>query len=758
MKILVFLMMIGMLSGGATMGDNLVLAGDSLVSAGDSLRPAADSLLVRQHIDFLYQRMASEADALMGDGLGGDLNDDLDAEALSERFEEWLEEYEALQEHPLNLNSQEAVRLVELELLSPFQLEALQAYRRQYGELLFLEELSMIEGFDAPTVAVLAPIVGFGKSDWEQEQDRVTLKKAVTRGRHQLTLNYARKLEASEAYGADDSLLLARPNAYYLGSPDKLQLKYLYRYGNRFQAGFAMEKDAGEPFLLGRLSDTIRALLGRDSGFDFYGAHLFVKDLPLSKRKASGGLSYPWTSGTTEGRGPTLVALALGDYQLSFGQGLTMWSGTSFGKASGGSSAMKRGAGVRPKASAGEGTFFRGAAASLSYYDFQATAFYSLRHIDATLVDADTLDGDIEDPELVSAFQESGYHRTLGELAKRHTLRQQVFGGRLAYAGPRLEVGGTAYHLRLGAPLRLKPSKYNQFYFQGDRLTVTGLDFRWQLHRAVFFGEGSMSGNRAFAGLAGVTVKPSGYIDFTLLYRNYGLRYQNLFFGALKESSRGQAEEGWYLGLQCSPAPRWSLLAHCDFFRLKWLTSQVYTPSWGQEYGLQILHQVSDRATMQFKFKSKTKMKNSADDHCYSYYPVFYTKRTVQFLVSYTLFGNWVLGNKACYSHYLNDDGVDSRGYLLCQDVAYKPVDKPYSLTFRYALFDSDDYYSRLSLYENDVLGAFSIPSLYGHGSRFYLLSKLKLFDALTLYARIGCSFLTDETKTDLKAEAVWKF
>ena len=81
-----------------------------------------------------------------------------------------------------------------------------------------------------------------------------------------------------------------------------------------------------------------------------------------------------------------------------------------------------------------------------------------------------------------------------------------------------------------------------------------------------------------------------------------------------------------------------------------------------------------------------------------------------------------------------------------------------WSLTFRYAIFHSDDYQSRISLYENDVLGAFSIPSLYGHGSRVYLLGKLKLFNALTLYARIGCSFLSEETKTDLKAEAVWKF
>ena len=675
-----------------------------------------DTVMVAAQIDYLYQRLMDEVEALAEEVGESGMSDD-DEDALSERFEELLEEYERCRVTPINLNGKEAEQLVAMGLLTAFQLEGIRRYQRQYGDLLFPGELTMIEELDPRTVAVISPIVCFG------------MKKAVTHGKHQLTLNYGQKHN-----GTEDN---------YLGSPIKLQMKYNYRYGTRFRFGIAMEKDAGEPFFYGALSDTIRQQVEglRSPGFDFYGAHFYMTDWEVAGDK----------SGDIGRRGVVVKDLALGDYQLNFGQGLTIWSGTSFGKSSGGSSVMKRGAGVRPKASAGEGRFFRGAAATVAFRDFQATAFGSSRRVDATIAEADTL-------EIATALLESGYHRTIGELAKRHTLRQQVIGGRLAYIGSQLEIGGTAYHLRLGAPLQLKPSKYNQFYFQGDRLTVAGLDFRWQLTSAVFFGELSMSGNRAFAGLAGLTVKPAGYIDFTLLFRNYGTHYQNLFASAVRESSRGQAEEGFYLGLQCAPAPNWNLLAHCDFFRFKWLTSQVYCPSWGQEYSLKVFHQISSTASMQFKFKSKTKMKNSVDDHTYSYYPVVYTKRSVQFQISYILFGDWVFGDKAYYSHYLNDDGADSRGYLLCQDIAYKPEGMSWSLTFRYAIFHSDDYQSRISLYENDVLGAFSIPSLYGHGSRVYLLGKLKLFNALTLYARIGCSFLSEETKTDLKAEAVWKF
>ena len=695
----------------------LLLGIEGWIQTTDTLR-ATDTLKASAAIDWLYERLLDEAENLETTAL----------EDAPEQLEELLEVYEYYREHPVNINSDEVARLEELGLLSPFQVEALQRYRKMYGDLLLIEELRMIEELDEPTVAVITPIICLGKSEWVREQEKLTVHKVLARGRHQMTLNYARKSHADTSY---------------LGSPDKVQLKYGYSYGTKFRMGIAMEKDAGEPFFYSHLSDTIKELAAsyRKPGFDFYGAYLFLSDVGLTGK-----------------RGELKVkALALGDYQLSFGQGLTLWSGMSFGKASGGSTVMRRGAGVRPKASAGEGKFLRGAATTLAYRDFQASLFYSRRWIDATMTPCDTLNDTLDEPELVSALQESGYHRTLGELSKRNTLLQQTFGGRLAYAGPQLEIGYTTYHLRLDKALRLKPSHYNQYYFQGDRLTVMGLDFRWQLTKAVFFGELSMSDHKAFAGLAGATFKPAGYIDFTMMYRNYGTRYQNLLFGAVKESSRGQAEEGYYLGMQCAPAPRWNLLAHCDFFRFKWLTSQAYSPSWGQEYSLTVFHQVSSNASMQLRFKSKTKMKNSGDDHSYSYYPIFYTKRSAQFQFNYTLFGNWVFSNKASYSHFYDDDGMNSYGYFICQDISYKPEGKPYSLTFRYALFDSDDYNSRISVYENDVLGAFSIPSLFGQGSRCYLLGRLKLFNALTLYARFGCSFLPDAIKTDFKAELIWK-
>ena len=624
-------------------------------------QPLGDTLQsVTQNIDFLYQLLLEQNEERLAEFVEFGIDEDA--------HEELIEDYLFYLENPININSEAVSRLEEIGLLSAFQTKALQDYRRQFGDLLLADELLMIEGFNETTVAVIAPLVVFGKSEYVQERETVTLGKALTRGRHQVTVNYAEKFGGTI-------------NEAYLGSPLKCQMKYAYHYKQKLRFGVVTEKDAGEPRI-----------------FDFVGAYGYASDLHITDALV-------------------VKDLALGDYQLSFGQGLTLWSGMSFGK--GGGTLMRRGAGVRPKASAGEGKFFRGAATTLQYHDFYATMFYSNRRVDS--------------------LQETGYHRTENELAKRHAVRQRVFGGRLCYAGPHVEVGYTFYHQ------------------QEDRLTDMGVDFRWLVGKTAFFGELARSDNGAWAELVGMTMKPHGYINFSMLYRNYDQRYQSLFNGAFGESSHRQGEEGWYLGVQCAPAAGWDLLAYCDFFRLTTISSQVYSPSWGQEYSLKVTHQISHDASMQLRFKSKTKMKNSSDDHVFVHYPIFYTKRSLTFQVSYGITDGLTFSDKAAYTHYLNDDGADSRGYLLCHDIAYKPVGKPYGLTFRYALYGSDDYYSRISVYENDVLGAFSIPNLYGRGSRLYLLGQLKLFNSLSIYSRIGLSLLSEEVKADLKAEVVWK-
>ena len=660
--------------------------------------------------------------------LAEDLEEDFD-------FEDLMESYRFLLENPLDLNSEEALQLVELNLISAFQYEALQEYRKWYGDLLFPEELLQVEGFDPSTLNVIRPVVYFGKYP---DKDKPTLEKLARYGRHNIVGHYEQVLEKQQGYlPIEDSLLQIKPNARYLGSPQRYQLRYTYNYRDKIRAGFVMEKDPGE------LSLT-----------DFVGFHLYAKDLGIVK-----------------------VAVA-GDYHLTFGQGLTLWSGMNFGKAFTGSNVIKQGRGIRPKTSATEYGFFRGAAATLGKGPFSGTVFYSNRKVDANVSLADSLN----EVELVSSLQETGYHRTFAELQDRHAIRQQMIGGHLNYATGHLEIGYTLHHTWLDTPLQPTPTNYNQYYFQGTRLTNQGIDFKYIKGKYAVFGEVAMSfgkGDRGAsptildsgAGLIGLTVKPAGYLNFTLMYRDYGKAYQNLYSNALSEGSRNQGQRGLYLGMELKPAPYWDLTLYADQFRFTWLTSQVNAPSWGHDYYLRLSHSFNKRTSAYLQVRSRTKMKNSTDAFVFSHYPIFYTKTSIRFNIDYGFANGLVFSNKAEYAHYRNDDGSNSHGYFLCQDVAYRPEGKPYSLTFRYALFDTEDYDARVHAYESDVLYSFYVPALYGKGMRLYLLGKWRPIKPLTFYARIGSILYTDRDeigsgltliesnhRTDLKVEGVWRF
>jgi hypothetical protein len=100
-----------------------------------------------------------------------------------------------------------------------------------------------------------------------------------------------------------------------------------------------------------------------------------------------------------------------------------------------------------------------------------------------------------------------------------------------------------------------------------------------------------------------------------------------------------------------------------------------------------------------------------------------------------------------------------SRGLLLCHDVTYSFVRMPITLWFRYCVYDTDEWASRIYTYENDMLYSFSIPALSGKGSRSYLMIKWDIADLAELRIKYGITSVhsvnswkdTDEIKMQFR-------
>lgn len=628
-------------------------------------------------------------------------------------FTELVESYWAICENKVNINdAEELSQLVEMHLINIFVVEKIESYRKNFGDFQLFDELRYVEGIDELTLSILQPLVCFERKN---QNKKVKLKDAARYGKHKVWFQIEQCLNEKEGYkDISDSILYENPNKKYLGSPQKMLLRYNYSFRNKIEAGFAMEKDAGEYLFTPKINDSIKSLIG-DKAYktiDFLSFHLLINDWKFVK------------------------TLAIGDYQLSFGQGVTMGSGLAF--AAGGGSLLRKAKKIRASKSANETRHLRGAATTLNYKWLDVTAFYSYKNVDANVSVTDSLG----EPLVITTLQQSGLHRTLGELLDRHAITQQLFGGNISVRLSRFQIGYTIHKTILSCDLIPDPRLYNTFYFRGNSLMNQGIDFYYVSKKAAVYGEAALSDNGAPAALLGVTVQPVGYIDFTALYRYYDKRYQNFYSNAFASGSGTRNEKGLYLSTSITFAPHWQLIATADFPKYDWIKTTAYAPSRAQDYNIQINHQINKEALFFVQLRYKDKEKNGSADNTYMRDLIHDRKWMLRFHITYPIGEAFTLKNRVEF--HLND--VEQKGvvksYLIYQDVIYNPDDKPYSIAFRYALFNSPS--GAVYAYENDVLNAFAIGALYHKGMRIYLVGKAKLFKKLSVNAKIGCTVYSD--------------
>ena len=138
---------------------------------------------------------------------------------MSIDYSDLVEEYLFYTKNPIEINSSQRGKLLELRLLNEVQFNELNVYMAEYGNVLSKYELAAIPGFDRQTVERILPFVRF--SIKSKTQQKVKFKDAVRFGRHQLIMRYSQILEPSVAYSHSIDSAVHFPGSAYLGSPQK---------------------------------------------------------------------------------------------------------------------------------------------------------------------------------------------------------------------------------------------------------------------------------------------------------------------------------------------------------------------------------------------------------------------------------------------------------------------------------------------------------------------------------------------------------
>jgi hypothetical protein len=621
------------------------------------------------------------------DILSRDPIDDQDYSDVAERLTYY-------RKHPIDLNKATKEQLKELIFLSPIQINEILNHSLENGPFINVFELQSIKSLDVESISLL---LYFVKVTLPVPLQDMTFKKLVQKADHDLMIRMGQILEGQAGF----SKLANTKEANYQGSASRVLTRYRYNYSNTLAASLNMEKDAGEYFF-----DS-----GKNKGFDFY----------------SGNISF---------RGNGIVKkLLVGDYALQFGQGLVMWSGSSFGKGAGISTIAKQDFGLKPYSSVNESMFLRGTSGTFKYKKISFTPFISKKNLDASLTD---------EGKEISTISISGLHRTKSELDNKSRLLSTIYGAHIQLNSKSLTIGFTSYQTRFSLPFGIGKSLYEQYDFVGNSLTNLGLHYDYNYKNTYFFGEMAHSKNGGSASINGIISSLSPKVSLVLMHRRYTKNYHSFFSQAISESSNAVNESGFYSALSLKFDSKWDLFTYSDFFRFPWLKFRVNAPSSGYEIFAQINYRMDKKLKLSSRFKQQVREENPEDIIAGSGLETV-DKQNYRIEISYSINDRFSLRNRVEMVRYQKGGSKYELGFLNYQDIIYKPLSSKISGNIRFGIFDTESFNSRIYAYENDVLYSYSVPAYQGKGIRFYFNARYTLIRDFDLWLRYSLTSYYDQ-------------
>jgi hypothetical protein len=479
-----------------------------------------------------------------------------------------------------------------------------------------------------------------------------------------------------------------------LGSAWRVLTKYKFTAAS-FTGGFTVEKDPGERFFCpGTISP------------DFLSANIAYTGKGVVRR------------------------IILGDYSARFGQGLNINTGISTGLSLTSHGYMSATNEIKPYTSTDENIFFRGITTVLSIKNVELSLFYSKNNIDATL---GTSSG--YSKYYIENLYKSGIHNTPGLLLKKDAVSESVFGMNLSYNFSSLRIGMAWSENRFSLPARADDNNPEKiFSFSGEANNACSFYYNSMIKGILLYGEVSANDIKKYAIVQGLSFRPSDRLVINFLFWKYKPGYTS-FHGKGPGGSSGNYSEKSLLGNFTFEAARHLFVSGgCYIQHFPWLRYRSSSPSWGVKREIRIKYMPSDKLTVDWLYSyRKSMVDNTAANRIPELKQVI--SRSLKLAVRYSIYDNLVLGTRIDYKIV---DPAGSKGILLLEDLNYRFRLLPVTFWLRYCIFNTDDYDSRIYTWENDLIYTYSIPSLYGKGSRFYLMAGWKISGKAELRFKYG--------------------
>ena len=598
-----------------------------------------------------------------------------------------IQELDELKDNPINLNAATKEKFdlfVQHGLLTDKQAQAIQYYL-YYHQMVTVNELMLVYSMDRQTVLNLLPYVCVRPVD--KSVYKPNIANMLKYGKNELLARTDIPLYQRKGYA----------NGKYLGDPYYQSIRYGYHYKDKVYFGFAGEKDEGEPLFTKNNSH----------GYDYTDVYIYVHNLGIIKD------------------------FSFGDYSFSCGQGLLINTGYSLGKSTAIDAMDLRSTGIRKHASTDENNYLQGTALTMAKNSWQYTFLYSNRLMDGIIKNG-----------TITSIQTTGLHRTSLEIERKNDVRLQLFGTHVAKQFKYGEIGATGLYYFFDRYYSPTQRRYNTYYLRGKDFYNIGVDYKYHFDRLTVSGELGIGDNNHLALINNITYHFNDSYQLLFINRSYSKKYHAYYASSIAEGGMVMNETGYLLGLQGILTKSIKASTYFDYFNFPYLKYDVDKSSHGFDYLLKFTYTPTMNWMMGLRYQHKEKMRN-----------VDSKSRVVSSLITDKLSYQLIYQPNKLISLQGQISGIEQHfyqqtskyGYLIAgrTDVNFKK----WRASFDMAMFHTDDYNTRIYMYERGLLYAFSFSSYYGCGLRSSFTSYYQVNKHLLLITKYGLTHFFDRNR-----------
>ncbi len=604
-----------------------------------------------------------------------------------------------------NLNTVTAEELSSILLLSPQQIHDLIKHRNTYGKLLSVLELQVLPSWDVKTIKQLIPFLYINNGN-----DKINVKHSIAEGKHLLLYRTGGK---QNGYNNKDSWL----------TKNRQLLNYKFKYKDLFQAGWMIEKDAGEP----KITDHISLFFA-------------LKNKGIIKQ------------------------LLIGDFNVNMGQGLVHWQGYAFGRSSNLLSGYRQGNFIQPHTGTDENRFHRGVGLQLKKGKFEFGAFLSKLKIDANVIS-----DSINNVQWVSSFLLSGIHRTESEIKDKNAVTKLTWGGKIKVQLPTGSINLNMIQTNFSIPVQKRAQPYNQFAISGKHWRNMSIDLALSTSIGFLFSELAFDHQLDPAFNVGWLKSLDPKFDIAIIYRNMSARYRAFESNCISVNSEAGNESGLLMSFNFQPHAKHTLEGFIDFAQQFWPSFTSDRPVIAKLFSIQYTWRPNKKTEISTRYQIDTRANNQGyEDNHTSLIGEKITHRW-RTHISFSPIESLTIRCRNEIVKVREEFKSFSSGQLSYVEFIFKPATEPLSISFRYTFFSTDDYSSRVYAYERDLSSYYSIPAHFDQGHRNYLLLQYNYKKAVKIQLKLindqrrEKNFLISNQQGPLKnkewrMQVIWEF